>query len=99
MIIEKLRHIQTVLRLRPIAEQYRYRGKHLHIDMMMVAFLHAHSRVPAVVLYLSEELVILHHPRAAWLVMLQMDEAPIAELLAPARQVLRDDVCMYIYFK
>jgi hypothetical protein len=67
--------------------------------MMMIAFFHAHCRVPAVILYLSEELIILHHTRAAGLVMLQMYEAPIAKLLTPARQVLRDDVCMYIYFE
>ena len=67
--------------------------------MMVVAFLHAHIRVPAVVLDFPEELIIFHHPCAAGLVMLQMDEPAIAELLAPARQVLGYYMCMYIYFE
>ena len=65
----------------------------------MIAFLHAHGRIPTVVLYLPEKLIVLHHPRAAGLVMLQMYEAAVAELLTPARQMLGVDVGMYIYFE
>ena len=65
----------------------------------MIALLHTHCGVPAVVLYLSEEFIVFHHPCTARLVMLQMYEATITELLTPARQVLRDDMGMNIYFE
>jgi hypothetical protein len=67
--------------------------------MMMVALIDAYGRVPAVRLYLTKKLIILHHPSAAGLVMLQPYEAAIAELLTPPREVLRHDVRMYIYLE
>ena len=65
----------------------------------MVAFMYSHSWIPTVRLNLSKKLIVLHHPGAAGFVMLEMYEAPVAELLAPAWQVLRYDVGMYIYFE
>ena len=65
----------------------------------MVALADPDIGVPAVGLDLAKELIVFHHPRAAWFVMLEMDKASIAELLAPARQVLRDNMGMYIYFE
>jgi hypothetical protein len=64
--------------------------------MMVVALVHAHLRVPAVALYLSKELIILHHSSAAGLVMLQMNETSVAEFLAPAREMLRKYMRVYV---
>jgi hypothetical protein len=50
-------------------------------------------------LYFPEELIVFHHPRTAGLVVLQVDEPAIAELLAPAWQMLRNDMRMYVYFE
>jgi len=66
---------------------------------MMIAVCDPYVGVPAVGLDLAKELIIFHHPGAAGFVMLEMNKTSIAELLAPARQVLRDNMGMYIYFE
>jgi hypothetical protein len=48
--------------------------------------------VPNIGFHLAEELVVHHHSRAARLVVVQMDEAAVAEFPAEIRNVLRKDV-------
>ena len=67
--------------------------------MMVIAFIDAYGWIPAVGLYLTKELIVFHHPGAAWLVMLQPYKSSIAELLTPPRQVLRHDMSVYVYFE
>lgn len=64
--------------------------------MGMVTLLYTRLWVPAVVLYLAEELIVLHHTGAAGLVMVQVYKPAVAEFLAPARQVFGNYMGMYI---
>jgi hypothetical protein len=68
---------------RPVAKQYRDGGEHLHVYLMMIAIPDPGFRIPTIILDLPEELVILHHPGAAWFMMFQMNEAAIAKAFAP----------------
>jgi hypothetical protein len=51
--------------------------------MLVIAIPYTSFSIPAIILYLPEELVILHHPGAARFMMFQMNEAAIAKALAP----------------
>ena len=96
MVVEELRELKGVLRARPVAEHDRHRAQHLHVHAVLVAFRQARGRVPAIGLHLAEELVVHHHPRAAGPVMVQVDEATIAETPPEVRDGLGQDVRVYV---
>ena len=96
VIIEEFRQVPSILRPCPVAEHHRNGGEHLHMHVMMIALLHAHLGIPNVAADLAKELTILHHARAAGLVMVQMDESPVTILRTEVGNVLRQDVRMYI---
>jgi urease accessory protein UreH len=50
----------------------------------VVTLYNAGIGIPAVILYFAKKLIVFHHARATRFVMIEMDKAAIAKLLAPA---------------
>jgi hypothetical protein len=63
---------------------------------VVVALLYTAVAAPAIVFNLTEELIALHHPCAARLVVLKADKTPIPKLTCPIGHMFRYNVGMYI---
>ncbi len=73
------------------------RAQYLHIAFELVTFMDSNGWVPTVGKNFSKEDIILHHPRTARFVVFEIDKSTIAKLLTPPRQMLWNDMGMYIY--
>jgi hypothetical protein len=65
---------------------------------VVVALLHTPIAAPAIILYLAEKFVTLHHPCAARLVVLQAYKTPIPEFSSPVGHIFRYYMGMYINY-
>ena len=96
VVVQEFGKIQRVLGFGPVTEHHGHGTEHLHLHPVRVTFSHTHNRVPAVGLHFAEELVVHHHPCAARLVMVQMNESTVTEPPPEIRDVRRQDVRVYI---
>ena len=92
IVVEEAGDVLGVLRFGPIGKEDRDRADHLHLHPGTGIFLDANLRVPAVGLDFPEKAIALHHPGRTLLVMLEVDEGPVAQLPAPVRQRFGHDV-------
>src|SRR5258708_2906110 len=99
MVIQKHGNSKCIMRLCPVVEHYGNSRKHLHMHPMLATLMYSCFWVPAVGLNLAKKFVINHHAGAAVLMMVQLYKAIIAKFLRPLGQMLRQDVCVNVYFK
>jgi hypothetical protein len=97
MIIQKLRHLQAILRLGPVTEHDGDGGQHLHVNTMMIALLHTCACIPTVRLDFTKKPVTDRHPGAAGFVMIQLYESSISKLRSEIGNVLGEYVSVNIY--
>ena len=83
---------------RPVAKHYRHGREHLHGNACAVALLNATLGVPHVIGYLAKDAITDHHPRAAWLVMIEPDESTVAVFGIEIGPVARQNMCVQIDF-
>src|SRR5438552_8993898 len=80
VVVESPRKIEGISWFCPIAEHHRHSREHLHGNAVAVAFLDPALRVPYVVGDFAKHAIANHHPRAAWLVMIETNESAVAVL-------------------
>jgi len=99
VVVKPPRKIEAVRCFRPIAEHHRHSREHLHGNAVAVAFFDTPLWIPYVVDDLAEDAIANHHPRAAWLVMIQPNESAVpvfrVEVRPLARQNVRVDVDLH----
>jgi hypothetical protein len=96
MIVQKTMDFQGVLGFRPIVEHHRNGAQYLNLYTVMIAFVDARFGAPAIVLNLTEELIVNHHPCAARAMMIQANESAVPEFLGPIGHIFGNDVGMNI---
>ena len=93
VVVEQLREIMRVLRLRAIRKHHRHRREHLHVDVRLVAIRDAHRRIPAIRLDFTKELAVNHHPRATVRAVIERDPStatiPLAQVRPPLGKHVR----------
>src|SRR5438128_1590987 len=92
VVVQSSRKIESVGWFRPIAKHHRHGGKHLHGNAVAIALLNTALRVPDVVSDFAENTVANHHPRAAWLIVLEPDKAAIAVFRVQIRPIAWENV-------
>ena len=103
VVVQPLRKIKGMRRLRPIREHDRHCGEHLYLDAERVALLKPSSRVPAIALNLPKALAVPQHARTARPMMFELDESAVAIPLPKIGPFLGQDVGMdidleHVYF-
>ena len=92
VIVQEPGKVEGVGRPGPITEHDRHGRKHLHRNPVPIHFLDAMAGVPGVGLYFAEEVIALHHPRAAGVAVFEADETGIAVFRVKIGPVPREDV-------
>src|SRR6187549_98258 len=98
-IIEEATGLQSIFSFRPIIKQNWNNRKDLFVYTMLIAFMHAHHRIPAIGFHLPEKFITYHHPRPAITTIFEMNKFAIAKFLHPTRDVAWHDVGMYVDFQ
>src|SRR5690606_10632200 len=97
VVIQEFCDRRAVLRFCPIAEHHRNRREHLYINSVPVHLGNTRIGRPAIILDLTKTMsVVAHHRRRARVDMIEANKSAVTELLLPAWDLPRQNVCVNV---